>query len=167
MQTIKINVANKRATAEEAAMIVCANNDYVIEFTFDEEWEQEEIKTARFSWNGGFQDVVFTGNTCNAPIITNATEVYIGVFAGDLHTTTGTKILCLKSVLCGSGTPIPETEDVYTQLITMIGAGMLQGEQGEKGDAPEKGIDYWTESDKAEIVKEVMDALPAAEEGSF
>lgn len=25
---------------------------------------------------------------------------------------------------------------------------------------PEKGVDYWTEEDKAEIVQDVLDALP-------
>lgn len=35
-----------------------------------------------------------------------------------------------------------------------------QGEQGAKGDTPIKGTDYWTAADKAEIVAEVVSALP-------
>ena len=31
---------------------------------------------------------------------------------------------------------------------------------GEDGKTPEKGTDYWTEADKAEIVNDVLDALP-------
>ena len=34
------------------------------------------------------------------------------------------------------------------------------GAKGDKGDTPVKGTDYWTASDKAEIVSEVVSALP-------
>lgn len=166
MPTINISIRDKRAAAEPA-MIVCGNSDYIVEFAFDAEWEQEPIRTARFIANGSYRDVVFTGNLCAVPIITDATEVHIGVFAGNLRTSTGARIPCTRSITYGDGSPAPETEDVYAQLIEMIEAGMLQGPQGDKGDAPEKGVDYWTESDKAEIVQEVMDALPAAEEVQF
>ena len=43
----------------------------------------------------------------------------------------------------------------------------IQGIQGEKGDSPVKGIDYWTATDKQEIVNDVLLALPAAEGGTF
>lgn len=33
-----------------------------------------------------------------------------------------------------------------------------QGEPGEKGDKPIRGVDYWTEEDKAEIVEEVIES---------
>lgn len=42
-----------------------------------------------------------------------------------------------------------------------------QGIQGEPGQTPEKGVDYWTEEDKAEIVQDVLDALPTAEVAKF
>lgn len=29
----------------------------------------------------------------------------------------------------------------------------VQGKRGEKGDAPQKGIDYWTDADKQDIKK--------------
>lgn len=32
---------------------------------------------------------------------------------------------------------------------------------------PEKGVDYWTEEDKAEIVKDVLDALPNGDEVAY
>lgn len=41
------------------------------------------------------------------------------------------------------------------------------GEQGPKGDTPIKGTDYWTASDKAAIVADVLAALPAAEGVTF
>ena len=32
----------------------------------------------------------------------------------------------------------------------------IKGPQGEKGDAPEKGVDYWTEEDQQDIVDAVL-----------
>lgn len=39
--------------------------------------------------------------------------------------------------------------------------------KGEKGDSPVKGEDYWTDEDKAELVEDVLEAMPVAEEESF
>ena len=42
-----------------------------------------------------------------------------------------------------------------------------QGEAGADGKTPEKGIDYFTEEDKTEMVNAVIAALPNAEGASF
>ena len=39
--------------------------------------------------------------------------------------------------------------------------------QGPPGSTPEKGVDYWTESDKSEIVSDVLATLPTWNGGSF
>lgn len=36
-----------------------------------------------------------------------------------------------------------------------------------KGPAPVRGVDYWTESDKTEIVNDVLASIPNYNEGSF
>lgn len=36
-----------------------------------------------------------------------------------------------------------------------------------KGYTPQRGVDYWTEEDKQEMVSAVLEALPKAEEVSF
>lgn len=38
---------------------------------------------------------------------------------------------------------------------------------GADGKTPEKGVDYWTEADKSEIVTDVLSALPTWEGGSY
>lgn len=52
----------------------------------------------------------------------------------------------------------------------------VQGEKGEKGDkgdtgqdgyTPQRGVDYWTNTDKTEIVTSVLDALPRWSGGSY
>ena len=82
--------------------IVCGNSDYKIKFTFDSEWDEHTTKTARFVWNGDYTDVDFTGDTCDVPIIHGTDEVKVGVYAGDLSTTTPASIGCKRSILCES-----------------------------------------------------------------
>jgi len=43
----------------------------------------------------------------------------------------------------------------------------VQGKQGEAGYTPQKGIDYYTEADKVEMVNRVLSALPTWTGGSF
>lgn len=106
MRTLHISILDKKANyASRDGDIVCGNSDYVIEFSFDAEWEAYEQKTARFIVNGQYKNVDFTGTTCPVPIITNATVVQVGVYAGELSTTTPALIACQKSILCESAAP--------------------------------------------------------------
>lgn len=102
MKNLNITVINKIATyLRRDGAIVCGNKDYQITFAFDAEWDKYETKTARFIWNGKYWDQPFSGNVCPVPIITGATEVTVGVYAGDLCTTTPATIPCKRSILCG------------------------------------------------------------------
>lgn len=89
---IKINVKNKVAARQDDVPIVCGNSDYVIQFTFDADWEPYETKTARFVTDTGYTDVVFSGN---------------------LRTTTPAVIFCRRCITDGSGSPAAPTPDVY------------------------------------------------------
>lgn len=81
--------------------IVCCNK-YRIRFTFDSEWDGYENKTARFIWGGAYEEVDFTGDTCEVPVIHDAGQVEVGVYAGDLetdpHTSTSAVIPCRGSI---------------------------------------------------------------------
>lgn len=102
METLQINVIKREATyVKRCGEIICGNSDYVIEFTFDGEWDAYASKTARFIWNGQYKDVEFTGSTCAVPLLKNTDTLRVGVYAGDLKTTTSAVIGCKKSVLCG------------------------------------------------------------------
>ena len=51
-----------------------------------------------------------------------------------------------------------------------VGAQGVQGTAGAKGadgHTPVKGTDYWTDADKAEIVNDVLAALPTWTGGSY
>lgn len=120
---IEVDVSNKIAKLKDKSVVgVCGNSDYVIHFNFDDEWNAYETKTARFKWNGEYTDVVFDGTECPMPIINNTYHVEIGVYAGNLHTTTSALLMMKKSILCGDGSPADPTPDVYAQIMDKLNA---------------------------------------------
>lgn len=124
MIDIKINITNKIATAIDAPFIVCGNCDYTVTFDFDAEWDAYQEKTARFLFvTDGIEeyiDVLFSGNTCNAPVLPNIEKVIIGVFTGDLRTTTGAEVRCKRSILFGGKIHLDPPVDVYNQILEII-----------------------------------------------
>ena len=108
MKILHVSVVEKVATYQKRdGVIVCGNNDYQIEFSFDSEWSKHQTKIARFIVNGTYKDVTFTGTTCHVPVLSNTDLCTIGVYAGNLDTTTRAEIPCLKSILC-EGAPAGE-----------------------------------------------------------
>ena len=120
MPIIDISVQNKIATSPEDAEIICGNSGYVINFTFDSEWDEYNVKTARFRYNGVPIDVPFTGTQCKVPIITKAYGVEVSVYTGMLQTTTPAIINCRKSGVCDDGLPPVPEENIYLQLLELI-----------------------------------------------
>lgn len=106
MPIINITVAGKIATnTTPGEVIVCGNSDYSVKFALDSEWNAEPNRTARFVYykNGLrlYKDKEFTGDTVAVPVLSNIDYVEVGVYAGDLRTTTPAKVLCDRSILCG------------------------------------------------------------------
>lgn len=123
----RINVRNKIATYNTRdGVIVCGNKGYTITFTFDEEWNECTTKTARFIWNGRYYDQEFTGDECSVPVINDATNVTVGVYAGDLKTTTPANIPCLISILCGNPKIIEENIKEYRDIAQQAAATAQQ-----------------------------------------
>lgn len=111
---LHIDIVNKVATYRKRdGDIVCGNSNYQIQFAFDSEWDAHDTKTARFIWNGDYTDVEFAGDTCDVPVINNATQVSVGVYAGELATTTPAEIGCKLSILCLAAKPSEENERNY------------------------------------------------------
>ena len=101
---INISIGRKCAAYFGEQPIICGNSDYIAVFSFDAEWNEYPIKTARFITEHGYNDVTFSGNKCPIPMIMNVSWMKIGVFAGELHTTTSAFVKCKKSVICDSDT---------------------------------------------------------------
>ena len=132
-QRITIEIKDKIATCLTELPVVCGNADYVVDFAFDEEWNEHEVKTAIFVVNGKATPQVFAGNVCPIPVIQNTLIVWVGVFAGTvddgtLSTSTPALVKCIPCITDGDNIPMAPPDDVYNQIIALINAGMLKGE---------------------------------------
>lgn len=151
---ISVKVREKIASAiDENSVIICGNSDYVIEFDFDNEWDKYSTKTARFSVGAEYVDVVFTGNKCSVPILRNVFFVKVGVFAGDLVTSTPAIIPCKKSIICDPGVavePPKEYGEVAYRDLSNVNEGIVLQKVVEDGL-----IDY------------ILENLPSSEEVGY
>lgn len=157
---IKITVKDRIATLVGTPVIVCGNSDYTVTFTFDDEWSLTGLKTARFVYiRDGvqkYEDVVFSGDTVSVPVLSDVAFVSVGVFEGNLSTTTPARILCTRSILCGTGAAQGLTEDVYNQLLAEINELAAKGAFG----ATEEQMN------RVKALEARMDTFTKLEEGS-
>lgn len=129
MADITIRVRNRIAEAVGSPEIICGNDGYNVVFDFDEEWVAQEIKTMRVAWTDTFSgqprhiDVPFFTGAAVIPAIADAYEVQIGVYTGNIMTTTPARVPCVRCITDG-GTyhedPEPETYAALLQLLRDI-----------------------------------------------
>lgn len=125
--TLNITVRNKIATTIDPATVVNGNNDYTVVFDFDSEWDSLSSKTAMFVYGREeqkYKTVTFTGNSCVMPALYNTGYVLIGVFAGDIKTTTAAYVKCIPCIRdndstldAGGGGTIDTGTNDHSQLI--------------------------------------------------
>lgn len=171
---MKININNKIATLVGESKIICGNSNYVIDFTFDAEWEPYAVKTARFVYVEGnktkYIDVPFEGLQCNVPVLSNITLVLVGVYAGELHTTTPARIACEKSILCSGGMPEEPPSSVYAEILKLCNEAVTTAQSvEERANSGElNGKDYvLTDTDLTDIANLVIEILPTWQGGSY
>lgn len=137
---IYVNIRDRIATVEGSPVIVCGNSGYVIHFSFDEEWDGLDIKIARFAyWRDGksqFEDVPFAGTSVAVPAFSNIYGVQVGVYAGNLHTSTGAKIDCRRSILCTDPNPAEPAADVYEKVEEMLNSAVFVHVDGQDYSLP-------------------------------
>lgn len=167
MPTISIKVENRRASQAGGDEYVCGNSDYTVAFVFDAEWDAYTNKTARFSYGGHYQEVLFTGNTCTMPRISDTSRIQIGVYAGDLRTTTAAIVQAKPSILCGSGTHEDPPEDVYNQIMQRIeeieGASPEAIAEAVNAYMEENPVQQMTAGDNIQIVGNTVSVLTTNE----
>lgn len=126
MPEITIRIQDKIARAEGEPVIVCGNSDYTVRFTADAEWGAYPVRTARFAFvRGGtalYQDVLLDGDTCSVPVLRDVYEVSVGLFAGNIRTTTPARIPCARCITDGSLPHPAPAPDIYEQLLTLLEA---------------------------------------------
>ena len=150
MREMELTVKVRKKVAQGCGRrIVCANSDYTVRFDLDEEWSGYAAKTMRVDYgNGTYTDVVFTGETAALPVIRGRRMIRIGLYAGNIHTTTPAAYECEESISDAGSIPAAPEADVYAQLTELLESGKIKGEkgdtgargpQGEKGDAGATG----------------------------
>lgn len=114
---VKNRIATYRSTGSDP---VCGSNTDQVRFTFDAEWDDIIVKTARFIWGDQYHDEEFRGDTCPVPMFSDITKVYIGVYAGEpvigepSLSTTKAEVPYGLSVRCGYTVPSPQTGESFT-----------------------------------------------------
>lgn len=132
MPSINVRVVNKAPRLVSPAKIVCDNSDYKIVFNFDSEWAELSAKTARFVWNNTYVDVSFTGDTVAVPVLQRTKGVYLGLYAGDMHTTESLFIPCEESILCMGGSEAPSPGPIERGLPSGGNAGQVLSKASEE-----------------------------------
>lgn len=128
---IHISVKDKIAClVDEEQFLVCGNNDYDVVFDFDSDWEGISAKTAVFVYGNTPIHQPFVGNICEGVEIKNSTICAIGVFAGDIKTTTGATIECKTSIRDFGGVPKPPSKEVYDEIMDLLNKAISGGGGG-------------------------------------
>lgn len=126
MPDINITVRDKIAKAEGSPEIVCGNSDYAAAFDLDSEWDTYDLKTMRVVWIDimtgipRYIDVPFSGNSAVIPAVYNAYEIAVGIYAGDIRTTTPARIPCERCITDGSVVHETPSASVYEQIIDLL-----------------------------------------------
>ncbi len=117
---INIKVKDKTAVGDET-LIVCGNSDYAVNFELDAEWDAYEKKTMRIGYrNGKYKDVEFEGSSCALPAIHKRPWIAIGLYAGQLHTTTPAFFRCAECITDRDDEPIDKPEVSPYKVLTII-----------------------------------------------
>lgn len=127
MDSIVIRIRERIAVLMTDSSIVNGNSDYVIVFDFDAEWSEFTEKTARFVYRDKqgaehWTDVAFTGNSCNVPILTRVDEVAVGVYAGNIRTSTPALIPCEWCITDKPAEPYTPQRDYFNELMEQVNA---------------------------------------------
>lgn len=135
----QINIAVEKLVPkllEGCDKIFCDNGDYTVHFSFDEEWANQNVKTALFVCGGGTFYSVFEGEDCEVPEIDGGTTCYIGVVSGDIVTENvdpkkkTTRWVCVEAVPTITSIakePKSPPRDVYIEFMALLNKYIEQG----------------------------------------
>lgn len=126
MPDITIRVRNRIAETVGSPEIICGNDGYNLLFDLDDEWSAQEIKTARIAWTDTFSgqprhtDVPFILGFAAIPAIADAYEVRIGLYSGNIMTTTPATVPCVRCITDGETYHEDPEPDTYAALIELL-----------------------------------------------
>lgn len=134
IEPIVIKVTDKvpELVSKPTEGITCANSDYTVVWQLDEEWAQFESRTMQVNYKDGtYERVLFTGDTCALPAIPVKDWFYIGLFAGDIHTTRPVKLFANRAITTDSGEERDPMPNGYAQAIQALDAKLDKNQGAE------------------------------------
>lgn len=117
MKQIHISVRDRMAVQTDKTAYLCGDGDFEAVFDLDEEWSELPVRTARFQTENGYTDVIFRGSSCPIPAIHYARKLEIGIYAGNLRTTTPARISLKEGIRAAWGMPEDPAPSIYDQLM--------------------------------------------------
>ena len=120
MKEIHISVREGVALQTDHTPYITGDGEYRVVFDLEKEWEAHPLRTARFQTEGAYVDVVFRGNQCRVPVFTYARTLEVGIFAGNLRTTTPARIFLREGIRSAWGSPEAPAPNVYDQLMEAL-----------------------------------------------
>lgn len=120
---IKIGIRNKVPyLISGPPSIVTDNSDYTLELVPDAEWDDLPMKTVYYvTAMGKSVEHPISGNTDNIPVILEPGILYIGVSAGELHTSRDLAVKVSPSVRRRAKDQIPDPEpNQYDKIMGLI-----------------------------------------------
>lgn len=116
-------------------------------------------------------EMLLTDGSCTIPheVLTDAGELIIGIRGVTPDAVKVSDLIKYKVVdgaPAGTATALGPTPDVYQQILAQL-YKLQVPEQGPPGYTPVKGVDYYTEADKQEMVTAVLAALPTWDGGAY
>ena len=189
---LEFNVCNQIIIRKDSFRVVADSRDYLkASFTLSDEWKGEVV--AVFSHGDEVFHQPISQNCCTVPFeVIKAPGFTLSLFCESeaLVTANVVWVEAEPSGFCDGAEPQTPTPDLWQQYMRkmslMIESGLpyidedmhwylFDPEKGDyedtgivaQGEKPKKGVDYWNEEDKAEMVAAVLEALPDADTMSF
>ena len=179
---LKFNIENQIIKRTDSFVPVADSRNYLkAEFKTSDEWQGAIV--AVFGYGGVFYRVLLDGdNRCTVPAeVIRAPHFTVSLFCEgeSLITASVSEVLVEPSGMKEGAQPAEPTPEIWQQYMLKMQENMENAvpyigkngnwyfyntELGEYKDSgilaiPEKGVDYWTEADKAEIKGYVRDAI--------
>ncbi len=162
---MKISVTGLMAQVVNAPVLTSGRVGQGVEFIFDEGWEGL-TKTAVFRCGNVSLPVLCRNNSAVIPwevLEKPGCTLYVGVYGTDEQGTVMPTVWAEagkveKGTTVPAQTPKEHTPDAYCQILEIANSVREDASSGKFN--PVRGVDYWTEEDKEELVDLVLEALP-------
>lgn len=155
-KTFNISVRDRHAKNLSHVNYVCGNKGYMVQFDFDEEWNDYPFKTARFvEASGTPHERTVIDNRCEFPQIMDTFRIEVGVFAGDLKVTTPAVVEAERGILSTGGDrpAVPEGNE-YDKMMEAINQDAVRAETA--ADEAEKAAEEAAEKAQQAFDDQVM-----------